>query len=610
LISFKRRAAFACALLLLIDLIVYLLTRAPAVQFIDSGELAVVCQTLGIAHPTGYPLYTLLGRLFCLIPLKDVIFRVNLMSLLLACFSSAILFFALLIIGRDFLQGTDGRSRFVIWAAFLASLIFSFTPTQWSQATSNEVYSLNVLFYSLIILLVLLWRTRRRPPVGEPIFFLLTFVYGLSFGNHMSTILLLPAILFIWIDTLGKRLFRPRRIVLVLTLFLLGLSIYLFLPIRSMQNPVMDWGNPQSWATFKRHVTGWQYQVWMFAQSADELGSNLANFVKLLFHQFPIYLLPLSLLGIWRIFVCCRRILVFLLIIFLANILYGINYGIPDIDPYFLGSFLVNAIFIGAGLLFIFQIMGNSRVKKGFLHLILALFILLPVVIFEKNYLQADRSGDFFAHDFASNVMRSVRKDAIILTNVWDHYSPWLYSRYVEMKRPDVDYLDTELCRRSWYFDYVKQNYGDLHRTSENEIQKFLKEVQPFENRQPFDPQVIERAYIGMFESFLDKSFDSRPLYDDLIGGPKVGKAYLRIPEGMVFSLRDSLTYYPYDFPDFELRGVVGGNIYKHDRTLFNLKRYPFMIDLRLRYLSEFKQEKEATPLFRRYEPVLSQSIR
>jgi hypothetical protein len=254
--------------------------------------------------------------------------------------------------------------------------------------------------------------------------------------------------------------------------------------------------------------------------------------------------------------------------------------------------------------------MGNSRVKKGFLHLILALFILLPVVIFEKNYFQADRSGDYFAQDFASNIMRSAKKDAIILTNVWDHYSPWLYFRFVELKRPDVSYLDTELCRRSWYFDYVKQNYGDLHRTSENEIQKFLKEVQPFENRQPFDPQVIERAYVGMFDSFLDKSFDGRPLYDDLIGGPKVGKAYLRIPEGMVFSLRDSLTYYPYDFPDFELRGVVGGNIYKHDRTLFNLKRYPFMIDLRLRYLSEFKQEKEATLLFRRYEPVLSQSIR
>jgi hypothetical protein len=231
------------------------------------------------------------------------------------------------------------------------------------------------------------------------------------------------------------------------------------------------------------------------------------------------------------------------------------------------------------------------------------------LILLERNYFEADRSGDYFAHDFTSNIVRSVKKDAIILTNVWDHYSPWLYLRFVELKRPDVSYLDTELCRRSWYFDYIKQSDGDLHRTSEKEIRRFLKEVYPFENRQPFDPQIIERAYVGMFDSFLDKNFKSRPLYDDLIGGPKVGTGRLRIPEGLVLSLKDSLRYYPYNFPDLELRGVLDRDVYRDDRTLFNLKRYPFMIDLRLRYLSEFKQEEEAQALFRRYESLLTQPI-
>jgi hypothetical protein len=609
LIPFKRKAAYACAFLLLIDIVVYLATRAPVVQFIDSGELAVVCRTLGIAHPTGYPLYTLLGRLFCVLPIGDVVFRVTLMSLLFTCISSAILFLALLVLGQDFLRGTNSDSRLAIWAAWLTSLIFSFTPTLWSQATSNEVYSLNVLFYSLIILLVLLWRTSRKAKAAERVFFLLTFVYGLSFGNHMSTVLLLPAIVYISIVTLGKRLFYTRRVVWILALFLLGLSVYLFLPVRSAQNPLMDWGNPESWATFKRHVTGWQYQVWMFARSAGELGGNLTNFIKLLFHQFPIYFLPLSLLGIWRVFVCCRRILMFLLIVFVSNVLYGINYGIPDIDPYFLGSFVANAVFIGAGLHFVFRIIADSRKRRGVVHVFLALFVLFPLILLKRNYFEADGSGDHFAHDFASNVVRSVKKDAVILTNVWDHHSPWLYLRFVELKRPDVSCLDTELCRRSWYFDYLKQSCGDLYRTSENEIGKFLKEVHPFENRQPFDPQVIERAYIGMLNSFLDKNFEGRPLYDDLIGGPQVGTGYLRIPEGMVLSLKDSLGYYPYGFPDLELRGVLDRDIYRDDRTLFNLKRYPFMIDLRLRYLSDFEQEEEAQALFRRYEPLLTRPI-
>ena len=191
----------------------------------------MVCKSLGIAHPTGYPLYTLLGRLFCLLPFADTIFRVSFMSLLFTCFANIILFFILLAIGQNFSKRKEGSYNIVIWSAgsqfgsaFVATLIFSFTPTLWSQATSNEVYSLNVLLYSLILLLTLIWRNSWKEPAGERILYLIAFVYGLSFGNHMSTILLLPAIFFILMTTYGKALFKLKRIVLILSLFLLGLS--------------------------------------------------------------------------------------------------------------------------------------------------------------------------------------------------------------------------------------------------------------------------------------------------------------------------------------------------------------------------------------------------
>ena len=606
---FQRKVVFACAFLLLVDFIVYFLTLSPAVQFIDSGELAVVCKSLGIAHPTGYPLYTLLGRLFSLLPLKDIIFRVSFMSLLFICVTNIVLFFILLAIGQNLSKRKGELSTTGIWSAFLATLIFSFTPTLWSCATSNEVYSLNVLFYTLIILLVLLWRNSRKESVGERIFFLLIFVYALSFGNHMSTILLLPAIFFILISTYRKALFTFKRTILILSLLFLGLSIYVFLPIRSLQDPIIDWGNPESWSTFKRHVTGWQYQVWMFAQSAQELSSNLQNFIKLFFHQYPLYLLPVSFLGVWRLFAHDRKIFAFLLILFLTNVVYGVNYGIPDIDPYFLGTFVVNAIFIGVGLNFLFQIIRNSRIKKRLSYVIIIFFILLSLILLKKNYFEADRSRNYLAYDFASNIMSSVKKDAILLTNVWDHYSPWLYLRFVEWRRPDVGYLDTELCRRSWYFDYIKQSYGDLHQTSQGEVSRFLREVEPFENRQPFDPQIIERAYVDMLNSFLLKNFKNKPLYDDMAGEARFGKMYLKIPEGMVFSFKDSLKYYPYDSPDFKLGGVLEESIFKDDRTLFNLRRYPFMIEARMKYLAHFRREEEADALFRKYEAVLTKPV-
>ena len=606
---FQRKVVFACAFLLLVDFIVYFLTLAPTVQFIDSGELAVVCKTLGIAHPTGYPLYTLLGRLFSLLPLKDIIFRVSFMSLLFICVTNIVLFFILLAIGQNLSKRKGELSTTVVWSAFLATLIFSFTPTLWSCATSNEVYSLNVLFYTLIILLVLLWTNSRKASGGERIFFLLIFVYALSFGNHMSTILLLPAIFFILISTYRKALFTFKRTILISSLLFLGLSIYLFLPIRSLQDPIMDWGNPESWSTFKRHVTGWQYQVWMFAQSAQELSSNLQNFIKLFFHQYPLYLLPVSFLGVWRLFAHDRKIFAFLLILFLTNVVYGVNYGIPDIDPYFLGTFVVNAIFIGVGLNFLFQIIRNSRIKKRLSYVIIIFFILLSLILLKKNYFEADRSRNYLAYDFASNIMSSVKKDGILLTNVWDHYSPWLYLRFVEWRRPDVGYLDTELCRRSWYFDYIKQSYGDLHQTSQEEISRFLREVEPFENRQPFDPRIIERAYMDMLNSFLLKNFKDKPFYDDMAGEARFGEMYLKIPEGMVFSFKDSLKYYPYDSPDFKLGGVLEESIFKDDRTLFNLRRYPFMIDARMKYLAHFRREEVADALFRKYEALLTKPI-
>jgi hypothetical protein len=200
-VSIKVKLISAALLILASNLTVYLLTLAPTVGFIDSGELAVVCKSLGIAHPTGYPLYILLGRLFCLLPLNGTIFRLNLMSLVFTCFANTILFFTLLTLGQRFSKKKDGFSNIRIWSAFLACLMFSFTPTLWSQATSNEVYSLNVLFYSLILLLVLLWRNCPKISKAERILCLLVFAYGLSFGNHMSTILLLPALFFILVST-------------------------------------------------------------------------------------------------------------------------------------------------------------------------------------------------------------------------------------------------------------------------------------------------------------------------------------------------------------------------------------------------------------------------
>src|SRR3970040_1764705 len=90
--SLSKKHYLAAALSLIVAA-VYTTTLNPAVSFIDSGELATAAATLGIAHPTGYPLFTLLGRIIAVVPVDvPLIFKLNVWSLLLAAASVGMFF--------------------------------------------------------------------------------------------------------------------------------------------------------------------------------------------------------------------------------------------------------------------------------------------------------------------------------------------------------------------------------------------------------------------------------------------------------------------------------------------------------------------------------------
>ncbi|HEX5315198.1 MAG TPA: DUF2723 domain-containing protein, partial [Candidatus Kapabacteria bacterium] len=75
---FLSRPIYLAFAVVAIAFVIYLQTLAPSVDFIDAGELATVCTTLGIAHPTGYPLFTLVGWVFAHLPIgSTVIYRLN-----------------------------------------------------------------------------------------------------------------------------------------------------------------------------------------------------------------------------------------------------------------------------------------------------------------------------------------------------------------------------------------------------------------------------------------------------------------------------------------------------------------------------------------------------
>ena len=176
----------------LLALAVYLKTVAVTVTGEDSGELIAAAATLGIPHPTGYPLWCLFGFAFTkLIPIGDAAFRVNCMS---AFFGAATVFLVILIVirlTRSHLAGLGG------------GLALAFSREFWEQSVIAEVYTLNAFFFAWCILLILVWRETRRDRVLR----WFAFIYGLSLTNH-STMALVGPVFGLYVLAIDPRIWR------------------------------------------------------------------------------------------------------------------------------------------------------------------------------------------------------------------------------------------------------------------------------------------------------------------------------------------------------------------------------------------------------------------
>jgi len=108
---FSLSRVILAALAFFLPFAVYLKTSSPTVTFIDSGELALVCYTLGIPHPTGYPLYALLGKLVTMLPFGSVIGRLNFLS---AIFVAGAVLFLYLSLRKLLLESYKSRKGILL----------------------------------------------------------------------------------------------------------------------------------------------------------------------------------------------------------------------------------------------------------------------------------------------------------------------------------------------------------------------------------------------------------------------------------------------------------------------------------------------------------------
>ena len=554
----KRLAVILSVAAFALPLIIYSLTLCRTVGFVDAGELCVVSRTLGIAHPTGYPLYTLLGRLFSLIPLGSVVVRTNFMSAFFAALSTFILFLAISRLLDS--EGTDlFRSRLL---AFFCASSFSFSTTIWNQAVVTEVYSLTAFFISVLIFLT--FSDDQRAPL------LFAYTLGLALSNHMSALLVgIPCgiyMLFVRKETL-------KRLPLMIILFFVGLSIYAYLPIRAHENPIMNWGNPSTLERFIWHVSGKQYRVCMISSELQALKVHLVQFGRLILDQFTPFLLWLPLLGIIALRKSKKVYLI--LAVFFLDVVYALNYDIPDIDAYYIPAFMIMTVASGFGLRFLFR-----RTARKSILLLGALVFLIPL---GAHYYKCDMSRNRIAYEYGENHLTSIEKNGLCLTNNWDIYSPILYIQHIEGKRRDVAMIDKELLRRSWYFDYLKSQFPTTFSLSRVEIESYLEELYKFEHGTLKGPKEIQRRFIRMVNSFVDNQIVTGRAYTTFINGRDIdardiGGDLEKVSYGIVYEFRKERRQGPFDYGNLNMESSFRSRIYKDERTMHNLEVYPRMM--------------------------------
>ncbi|MFZ1280397.1 MAG: DUF2723 domain-containing protein, partial [Ignavibacteriaceae bacterium] len=261
----------------LIAFIFFLTTIAPSVIQIDTGELAAVQVTLGIAHPTGYPLFTILGYIFSSVPLPfSKIFQLNLLAALYCAaavsvfsYSSKLVLdnlykFGLIKIVKEKSKKRRTSDKFEVTstsvksdlsesikiiAAIFGGLFLALSKTFWFQSTSVEVYSLHLLLITIIILtLIKAFLFSNKDKTALKLWLIFAITLALGFTNHMTTLLIIPGVAYLYFTQNKFNAYSFKQIIIMLFVFFpVLILVYSYLPIRASQNPLINWGNPIEW---------------------------------------------------------------------------------------------------------------------------------------------------------------------------------------------------------------------------------------------------------------------------------------------------------------------------------------------------------------------------
>ncbi|MCB8967619.1 MAG: DUF2723 domain-containing protein [Ardenticatenaceae bacterium] len=434
---------------------IYLLTMSTAVGRADTFEFQVVAPQLGIAHPTGYPLYLLLGKLWTLlIPLGSVAWRLNVGTAVYALLATTLLYLTGLRLLRQPIP------------ALLGAITLGITPTFWSQAIAAEVYSLHALIVSSVLLLALhllptqLAKNSQQPAAAErqqitdqqlpgkmmrdwrPL--AMVFLVGLGLTNHLTSVFLLPtaglALLFIGAISQQKSLRSNLRSLFTFALFfLLPLTLYAYLPLRwaALHDEGMGFGRFLDWVIGGRFQDALQWAAWLHDPT------RYAIIGRLLVDNWGALNLALAAIGLLYLAIRHWRAALLLFLAWFGFSFYALNYYVPDLAVFLMGAHVVLTLWWMAGAAALLHI-SSVAVRTAIPTLQAAVYTLLfmPALLLSMTtWPLVDQAQDDGLMQWGTAVLDlPLAANAAILADS-EKIAPLYYLQQAEGVRPDLDIM-------------------------------------------------------------------------------------------------------------------------------------------------------------------------
>ena len=437
--------------------VLYFLTAARDIVVGDSPELIMAAVTLGVAHAPGYPLFTMLGHLFSLLPFGSIPFRVNLLSVVCDTLTIGVVYFSAFRLTRSQL------------AAAVAALLLAVNPIFWEWSLAAEVFPLNNLLAAVLILLLVAW---HQHPERSAFLIAAFFVAGLALTNHQTIVLLGPAFCFIlW----RRRLFllaRPSLLAIGVAAFVVGLLPYLYVPWAAAHHPVHNWGDVSSFHDLLRLIARRSYGSKLVTTPGYTGGPPWDRLAALFVSFGPVAGL-LTVLGAIQAFRRTRWYFWFSLVAFVFTGPFFV--WITDLNlsaapsalfvlqRFFLLSHIVLAPLIGFGVLALAQFVARSTSATALGALcIVAACLVAAAIMAATNYRRIDQSQNLIARRFAQDVFNTTPPGSVLLVNGDGLDFPLMYLQQVEHIGNETTLVVVPLLLGDWYVRQLREQHPEL----------------------------------------------------------------------------------------------------------------------------------------------------